>query len=166
MGFDCGLAPVWPPVFESRTLTRRRPEPSGVRDIREGRRHQTPHQRDVLFLTLEDAHASVLGPPEARAARRLANLRRRPPGAEEPPTAPTIDAVARLSGMSACRLKRRVTLAHPGEAEVRERFKQGTISLWNAYGITVGADREATDVEPVVRYVDRFRATADEEDEP
>jgi hypothetical protein len=164
-----------------------------------GRRHLTPHQRDVLFLTLEEAHESVLGPPEARAARRLANLRRRPPGPEEPPTGPTIDAVARLYGMPACRLKRLVTLAHRGDAEVRDRFKCGTVSLWNAYAATVGATRDGTELEPVVRYVeqrldimarmmdgwaacpsearhplldefarwlDRFRAAAEEEDEP
>jgi len=164
-----------------------------------GRRHLTPHQRDVLFLTLEAAHESGLGPPEARAARRLANLRRRRLGAEEPPTGPTIDAVARLYGMPARRLTRLLTLARRGDAEVRERFTRGTISLWNAYAATVGADREPADVEPVVRYVehrfdvmarmmdgwaacpseargrlldefarwlDRVRATAEEEDEP
>jgi hypothetical protein len=120
-----------------------------------GRRHLTLHQRDVLFLTLEAAHESVLGPPEARAARRLANLRRRPPGEEEPPTSPTIDALARLYGMPACRLKRLVTLAHRGDAEVREQFTRGTISLWHAYATTVGADREAADVEPVARYVEQ-----------
>jgi hypothetical protein len=120
-----------------------------------GRRHLTPHQRDVLFLTLEEAHESVLGPPEARAARRLANLRRRPPGAEEPPTGPTIDAVARLYGMPACRLKRLVTLAHRGDAEVREQFKRGRASLWSAYAATVGATQETTDLEPVVRYVEQ-----------
>jgi hypothetical protein len=120
-----------------------------------GRRHLTPHQRDVLFLTLEEAQESVLGRIEARTARRLANLRRRPPGVEEPPTGPTIDAMARLYGMPACRLKRLVTLAHRGDGEVREQFKRGTISLWNAYGVTVGAEREATDLEPVVRYVEQ-----------
>jgi hypothetical protein len=104
---------------------------------------------------LEEAHESVLGPPEARAARRLANLRRRPPGEEEPPTGPTIDAVARLYGMPACRLKRLLTLAHRGRAEVRDQFKQGTISLWNAYGATIGAGPEAADLEPVVRYVEQ-----------
>jgi hypothetical protein len=163
-----------------------------------GRRHLTPHQRDVLFLTLEEAHESALGPPEARAARRLANLRRHPgEGEEEPPTGPTIDAVARLYGMPACRLKRLVALAHRGDAEVRTQFKRRAISLWRAYATTVGADREAADVEPVARYVeerfaimarmmdawaagqpeargrlldefarwlDRFRAAADEED--
>jgi hypothetical protein len=164
-----------------------------------GRRYLTPHQRDVLFLTLEEAHESAIGSPAARAARRLANLRRRPPGLEEPPTGPTIDAVARLYGMPACRMKRLVTLAHRGDAEVRTRFQQGTISLWHAYATTVGADRKAAEVEPVVRYVeerfaimarmmdgwaacppdvrgqlldefarwlDRFRAAADEEDAP
>jgi hypothetical protein len=164
-----------------------------------GRRYLTPHQRDVLFLTLEEAHESAIGSPAARAARRLANLRRRPPGLEEPPTGPTIDAVARLYGMPACRMKRLVTLAHRGDAEVRTRFQQGTISLWHAYATTVGTDRKAAEVEPVVRYVeerfaimarmmdgwaacppdvrgqlldefarwlDRFRAAADEEDAP
>jgi hypothetical protein len=164
-----------------------------------GRRHLTPHQRDVLFLTLEDAHESVFGPPEARAARRLANLQRRPPGEAEPPTGPTIDAVARLYGMPARRLERLVTLARRGDAEIRERFTRGTISLWAAYAVTVGANRDASDLEPVVRYVahrfdimarmmdgwaacppeargplldefarwlDRFRAAADEEDDP
>jgi hypothetical protein len=92
-----------------------------------------------------------------------------------------------------------VTLAHRGAAEVRDRFKRGTVSLWGAYAATVGATREGTDLEPVVRYVeqrldimarmmdgwaacppeardrlldefarwlDRFRAAAEEEDEP
>jgi hypothetical protein len=120
-----------------------------------GRRHLTPHQRDVLFLTLEEAHESALGPPAARAARRLANLRRHPPGPEEPPTGPTIDAVARLYGLPACRLKRLLTLAHRGDAEVRDEFKRGTISLWHAYAKTVGADGDAKEVEPVARYVDQ-----------
>jgi hypothetical protein len=57
--------------------------------------------------------------------------------------------------MPARRLKRLLTLAHRGDAGVREGFKRGTISLWNAYATTVGADREATDVEPVVRYVEQ-----------
>jgi hypothetical protein len=109
----------------------------------------------VLFLTLEEAQESALGPPEARAARRLANLRRRPPGSEEPPTGPTIDAVARLYGLPACRLKRLVTLAHRGDAEVRDEFKRGTISLWHAYAKTVGADGDAKDVEPVAQYVEQ-----------
>jgi hypothetical protein len=162
-----------------------------------GRRHLTPHQRDVLFLTLEEAQESALGPPEARTARRLANLRRCPPGSEEPPTGPTIDAVARLYGLPACRLKRLVTLAHRGDTEVRNEFKRGTISLWHAYARTI--DGDATEVEPVARYVeqrfaimarmmdawaacpteargrlldefarwlDRFRAAGDGEDEP
>jgi hypothetical protein len=120
-----------------------------------GRRHLTSHQRDVLFLTLEEAQASVLGPPEARTARRLANLRRRPPGAEEPPTGPTIDAVAQLYGVPARRLERLLTLARRADAEVRAQFKQGTISLGHAYARTVGADQEATNVEPVVRYVEQ-----------
>jgi hypothetical protein len=120
-----------------------------------GRRHLTPHQRDVLFLTLEEAQESALGPPEARTARRLANLRRRPPGSEEPPTGPTIDAVARLYGLPACRLKWLVTLAHRGDAEVRDEFKRGTISLWHAYAKTVGADGDAKEVEPVAQYVEQ-----------
>lgn len=126
-----------------------------------GRRHLTPHQRDVLFLTLEEAHESALGSPAARAGRRLANLRRRAPGPEEPPTGPTIDAVARLYGMPACRLKRLVALAHRGDPEVRTEFKRGTISLWRAYAATVGADRGAAEVEPVARYVEeRFAIMA------
>ena len=46
-----------------------------------------------------------------------------------------------------------MTLAHRGDAEVRAQFKRGTISLWHAYATTVGADRAATDVEAVGRYV-------------
>jgi len=59
-------------------LDRLRIERTAVLEAR-GRRHLTAHQRDVMFLTLEEAQASVFGPPEARTARRLANLRRRPP---------------------------------------------------------------------------------------
>jgi hypothetical protein len=118
-----------------------------------GRRHLTAHQRDVLFLTLEEAQAWVLGPPETRTARRLANLRRRPPGADEPPTGPTIDVVAKLYGMPARRLERLLTLARRGDPEVRAQFKEGTISLWRAYATTVGADREAAEIELVARYI-------------
>jgi hypothetical protein len=48
-----------------------------------------------------------------------------------------------------------VTLAHRGDAEVRDRFKRGEASLWSAYTATVGAPQEATDLDPVVRYVEQ-----------
>ena len=66
-----------------------------------------------------------------RAARRLANLRRRP-GSEEPPTGPTIDAVAHPYGLPACRLKRLLTLAPPrrrrgpGRDSSQETIRSGT----------------------------------------
>ena len=53
------------------------------------------------------------------------------------------------------RLKRLVTLAHRGDTEVRDEFKRGTISLWYAYARTVGADGNAAEAEPVVRYVEQ-----------
>jgi len=55
--------------------------------------------------------------------------------------------------MPARRLERLLTLARRGEPEVRAQFKHGTISLGHAYATTVGADREATDVTAVGRYV-------------
>jgi hypothetical protein len=74
-------------------LDRLRIERTAVREAI-GRRHLTRHQVDVLFLTLAEAQASVLGDAAAREARRRANLRvgQQPrPG----PTGPTIEELAR-----------------------------------------------------------------------
>jgi hypothetical protein len=69
-------------------LDRLRIERTAVREAI-GRRHPTQHQVDVLFLTLAEAQASVLGDAAAREARRRANLRvGQQPGPG--PTGPTI----------------------------------------------------------------------------
>src|SRR5438034_606578 len=101
LGLPVPRAPDMRPLASLR-LYRPRIERTAVLEAL-GRRHLTAHQRDMLFLGLEEAQQSVLGPPEARTARRLANLRRRGPSEEEPPTGPTIDAIARLYNMPACR---------------------------------------------------------------
>ncbi len=117
------------------------------------RRHLTRHQRDILFLTLEAAPASGLGPLEARTARRLANLRRGPARSDAPPTGPSLDEIARLYDTPVRRLQKLLTLAHRGDGEVQAQFTRGAISLERAYAATVAADRDGHRLDPVVAYV-------------
>jgi hypothetical protein len=117
------------------------------------RRHLTRHQRDVLFLTLEAAQASGLGPLEVRTARRLANLRRGPARSDEPPTAPSLDEIARLYDIPVRRLQKLLTLARRGDGEVRAQFTRGAVPLERAYAATVAGDRDGDPLDPFVGYV-------------
>ena len=138
-----------PPEDPLSALDRLRIERTAVREAI-GRRHLTRHQADLLFLTLAEAQASVLGDAAARAARRQANLRvgtQPGPG----PTGPTIEALARQYRTPPWRIRQLLALAERGDAETRERFRTGRLPLRRAYAATVGPRPDELD--PVGRYV-------------
>jgi hypothetical protein len=146
------------PLFLGRTpdeplsvLDRLRIERTAVREAI-GRRHLTRHQVDVLFLTLAEAQASVLGDAAAREARRRANLRvgQQPrPG----PTGPTIEELARQYRTHPWRIRQLLALAERGDRETRQQFRAGRLPLRRAYEATVSPRPDELD--PVGRYVAR-----------
>jgi hypothetical protein len=96
-----------------------------------GRRQLTRHQITSLLLGLEVA--MVEGAALDRRTHRLANLRRgRTPGVASR-TAPTIDALARATGLSARRIGQLLTIAHRGTPELRAAVGRGEQSVWSAY---------------------------------
>jgi hypothetical protein len=140
-----------PPEDPVSALDRLRIERTAVREAI-GRRHLTRHQVDLLFLTLVEAQASVLGDAATRAARRRANLR---VGQEPGPgaTGPTIEALAREYRTPPWRIQQLLALAERGDPETRQEFRVGRLPLRRAYEASVRPRPD--ELEPVGRYVAR-----------
>lgn len=140
-----------PPEEPLSALDRLRIERTAVREAI-GRRHLTRHQVDLLFLTLAEAQASVLGDAAARAVRHRANLRvGQQPGSGA--TGPTIEALAREYRTHPWRIQQLLALAERGDPETRQQFRAGRLPLRRAYEATVRPRPDELD--PVGRYVAR-----------
>lgn len=96
------------------------------------RRQLTRHQIDALLLDLELARLAV-DRAVARRQARLANLRQGSRPGQPLRAGPTIDALARATGLSPRHIKELLVVAHRGTRELHDRLRRGAISVKGAY---------------------------------